>query len=114
MIEFWRISLIIGGTVLGAFGALLLKLGSQHFTFNFKKLVTNWKLFLGIFLFGISTIPFIIAIKGGQLSLLYPIVSASYIWVSLLSIKFLDEKMNKFKWLGIFIIIVGIIIITLS
>lgn len=114
MIELWRIGLVILGTIIGAFGALLLKMGSQNFTLNIKKLITNYKLFFGLVLYAISTIPFIIAIKNSQLSLLYPIVSASYIWVALLSIKFLKEKMNKFKWLGIFIIIIGIIVITLA
>ena len=114
MIELWRVGLVLLGTIIGSFGPLFLKLGSKNFTPNFKKLITNYHLFVGIFLCGISTIPFIIAIKGGELSLLYPIVSAGYIWVTLLSIKFLNEKINKFKWTGIFVIIIGIIIITLS
>jgi len=114
MIELWRIALILSGTIIGAFGALLLKLGSRNFVLNFKKLITNYKLFIGLFLYVVSTIPFIIAIKNAQLSILYPIVSAVYIWVALLSIKFLNEKMNKFKWAGIFTIILGIIIITFA
>ena len=114
MIELWRVALVIFGTVIGSFGALFLKIGSKNFTPNFKKLITNYKLFLGVLLYGLAIPPFIIAIKGGELSLLYPVVSIGYIWVALLSIKFLNEKMNKFKWFGIFIIIIGIIIITLS
>jgi uncharacterized membrane protein len=51
---------------------------------------------------------FIPALKGGDLSVLYPFVALAYIWVSLLSVKFLGEKMNKFKWLGIALIIIGV------
>ena len=121
MAELWRIALVLLGTFIGAFGALFLKKGSQTLTLNFKKIKFNLKfilkilqLFLGLFLYGLATVPFIIAIKGAELSILYPIVSASYIWVALLSIIFLKEKMNRFKWAGIFIIIIGIVIITLS
>ena len=53
----------------------------------------------------------IIAFKGGEVSVLYPIIATSYVWVSLLSMKFLDEKINIFKWIGISIIIAGIILI---
>ena len=114
MIELWRILLVLAGTVVGAFGPLFLKLGSQDLSLNFKKLATNYNLFIGIIFYGIAIPPFIIALKGAELSILYPIVSAGYIWVTLLSMKFLKEKINKFKWAGIFIIILGIIIISLG
>ena len=73
MVELWRIALVLGGTVIGAFGALLLKLGSREFTLDFKKLITNYKLFLGIILYALATFPFIVAIRGSQLSVLYPV-----------------------------------------
>ena len=53
----------------------------------------------------------IISFRGGDVSVLYPIVATSYIWVSFLSIYFLNEAMNFFKWLGIFTIILGIALI---
>jgi len=51
---------------------------------------------------------FIPALKGGDLSILYPFVSVTYVWVALLSVRFLGEKMNKFKWIGIAMIILGV------
>ena len=68
MIELWRIILVLAGTVVGSFGALFLKLGSKHFTLNFKKLITNYKLSIGILFYGLAIPPFIIAIKGAELS----------------------------------------------
>ena len=65
-------------------------------------------------MYGISTILFIPALKGGELSVLYPFVALAYIWVSLLSVKFLGEKMNKVKWLGIALIILGVSFIGLG
>lgn len=53
----------------------------------------------------------IISFRGGEVSVLFPIVATSYIWVSFLSIYFLDETMNIFKWLGVLIIFTGIVFI---
>ena len=37
-----------------------------------------------------------------------------YVWVSLLSMFFLKEKMNKTKWLGVILIILGVTLIGLG
>ena len=76
--------------------------------------MTNYHLMLGLFFYGISTIIFIPALKGGHLSLLYPLVSVSYIFVSFLSQWILKEKMNKYKWSGIVLIILGITVLGAS
>ena len=109
--ELWSILLVFIGTIIGSFGALYLKIGSKDFSINIKKLIRNYKLILGFVFYGISSIFFIIALTGGELSVLYPLCAASYIWVCLLSMKFLNEKMNKLKWFGIITIIIGIIFI---
>ena len=77
-------------------------------------MATNYHLFGGVGLYAIGTILFIPALKGGELSVLYPFVALNYIWVSLLSVKFLGEKMNRFKWLGIALIIIGVSFIGLG
>ena len=109
--KLWAIGLIFIATWFGAFGSLFFKLGAKDLTFNLKKLIKNYKIIFGIILYGLGTIIFIPALKGGELSILYPLVSLSYIWATLLSIAILKEKMNKFKWLGIIIIIIGVILI---
>jgi uncharacterized membrane protein len=37
-----------------------------------------------------------------------------YIWISILSVKYLKEKMNAFKWAGIGLIVVGAFLIGLG
>jgi drug/metabolite transporter (DMT)-like permease len=105
------IGLVILGTLIGSWGALLFKKASVDFSFNPIKIIKNWKLMLGGFLYFVSTIPFLIAVKYGELSLLYPFVSISYIWVALLSMFFLKEKLNRWTWTGIFLIIAGVCLI---
>ena len=50
----------------------------------------------------------VIALKYGELSVLYPIISTGFVWVSFLSVYFFNEFMNFEKWLGIIAIIIGI------
>ena len=97
--------------LLGALGQLFLKLGSSSLSFDFYSLITNWKLLLGLFLYGVGAVLFIIALKYGNLSILYPIIATSYIWVSIFSVLFLKENFPYFKWLGITFILLGVIII---
>ena len=107
----WAIGLVILATLIGAFGPILLKKASAKKLSSIKSLASNYHLFGGVLLYAIGTILFIPALKGGDLSVLYPFVALTYIWVSLLSVRFLGEKMNKFKWVGIFLIIAGVSLI---
>lgn len=109
--KLWAIILILIATWFGAFGSLFFKLGANELTFNLKKLIKNYKLMLGVIFYGLGTILFIPALRGGELSILYPLVSLGYIWAVFLSLKILKEKMNKFKWLGMIAIIIGVILI---
>ena len=102
------ILLVSSATLIGAFGPILLKKASAKSFSKISYLFTNYNLLGGIALYAVGTILFIPALKGGDLSVLYPFVALTYIWVSLLSVKFLGEKMNKFKWIGIALIILGV------
>lgn len=106
--QLWAIGMVILATLIGAFGPILLKKASAKRLSKISSLATNYHLFGGVALYAIGTLLFIPALKGGDLSVLYPFVSVVYIWVSLLSVKFLGEKMNKLKWIGIALIIIGV------
>lgn len=49
-----------------------------------------------------------------DLSVAIPIASFSYILVPLVSIIFLQEKINLIRWVGIFFILLGVIFVSLS
>jgi uncharacterized membrane protein len=106
--ELWAIGLVLFACIIGSFGPIFLKKASGKISFNLKSIIYNKNLISGLTFYGLSTILFIPALKGGELSVLYPLVATVYIWVSLLSVKMLNEKMNKFKWLGILLIIIGV------
>ncbi|MBN2421710.1 EamA family transporter [Candidatus Woesearchaeota archaeon] len=108
MINIIAILLVSIATLIGSAGALFLKLGSAKVKFSIKELIKNFNLLLGLFLYCFSTIFYIISLKMGELTIIYPLTSLSYIWTALLSKKFLKEKLNIFKWTGILLIIAGI------
>lgn len=112
--ELWAIGLVILAAFLGSLGPIYLKKSAKDFSLNLKKQITNYNLIIGLAFYAVGTVLFIPALRGGELSVLYPLVATTYIWVSLLSVKFLKEKMNKYKWLGIFIIIIGVTFIGLG
>ena len=53
----------------------------------------------------------IVALKFGDLSKLYPFVSLTFIWVMILSVLALGEKLNSFKISAVILVISGIILI---
>jgi len=104
----WAILLTLSFTVIISFAQVLYKMASANLSFNPLQLITNWQLILGLVLYAIAAIMFIKALKGGELSVLYPLIAVTYIWVSLLSIYFFHEVMTLYKWLGVVTIILGV------
>jgi len=109
--KLWAMGIILFSTLLTSTAQLFYKFGVEKLSFDILSIITNINILVGIFLYSIGGILLIISFRGGEVSVLYPIFATSYIWVSLLSIYFLDEVMNFFKWTGIFIIIAGIVLI---
>ena len=109
--KFWAIGIVFFTTLLTSTAQIFWKSGIEKLEFNLLSIITNANILIGILLYIIGGILLIISLRGGEVSVLYPIFATSYIWVSFLSIYFLGEVMNIFKWLGVFVIIAGIILI---
>ncbi len=77
--------------------------------------ITNMKLFIGYCMYGVNTFLMALALKGRELSRLYPIIALTYVWVTILSLFVLpDEHMNFFRGIGIAFIIGGVSILGLK
>jgi len=101
------ISWIMVGSFVGSFGAVFLKIGAGYIR-GLKSLLTNWRLALGIFLYLLSSVFFLKGIKnGGELSVLYPMVSTGSIWTLLWSKLFLGESLTRPKFLAVGMILAG-------
>lgn len=103
----WAIGLMLICTLLASGGQVLLKIGSKTASFDIS-LLTNYTLIVAFLIYGVAGTILIFALKGGELSVLYPIIATSFIWVSFLSSYFLGEAMNLWKLAGIIAIIIGV------
>ena len=110
--KWWAIALMILCTIFTSAGQILYKFGAENLSFNLSSIIFNIPLIAGLISYGIGLILLIIAFKGGELSVLYPIVATSYVWVSIASpIFFETDYMTLEKWIGVIIIVVGISLI---
>lgn len=109
--KLWAIGLMILTTLLTSTAQLFYKKGADKLEFNLFLIITNYPLLIGLFLYGIGAVLMITAFKGGELSVLYPIVATSYIWVALFSYFLFHESLNFLRWLGIAAIFFGVIFI---
>lgn len=107
--KLWAALLVLFTTLLTSSAQILWKKGSALLTFDIFGILTNYYIIGGLLLYVIGGILMIVSFRGGEVSVLYPILATSYIWVSFLSIFFLSEKMNIFKWFGVAFIMLGII-----
>lgn len=106
--KWWAIVLVLICTIFTSTAQVFYKLGAKDLSFDILSLIQNYWVIGGLALYGVGAVLLIISLKGGELSVLYPIIATGYIWVCLYSMRLFGEEMNLIKWAGIFVIILGI------
>lgn len=100
------IFLVILATLLTTTGQYFLKIGAtkisdiQH--------IFNTSLIIGLLIYGFAALLLILSLQRGELSLVYPFIALSFIWVTLVSRFFLQEVISFTQWFGIFAIVFGV------
>src|ERR1700729_3327410 len=114
------IYLVLGCTVFAASAQVLMKFGAGHpmpavnladsstWLPFVAGLLGNLPLLLGYCMSAGTAFLLILGLRDGQLSVLYPIISMSYVWVDLLSMYFFHEQINLWKAAGIVFVISGV------
>jgi multidrug transporter EmrE-like cation transporter len=114
------IYMVLGCTVFAAAAQVLMKLGAGHpmpamipansatWAPFVLALAGNYPLLIGYSLHACNAMLLILALREGELSVLYPIISLTYVWVNLLSMYFFHEHMNFWKAFGIGLIVTGV------
>ena len=103
-------------TLVGAAAQMLIKTGAATVTrpgfFGaIVAMLTNPPLFAGYCLYGFNTILMVLALRDGELSIVYPVIALTYVWVTLLSVWVFHEPMNVFKAVGITVIVAGVAVL---
>jgi multidrug transporter EmrE-like cation transporter len=110
------VGLVVLCTVIVASGNILLKLGgnsvaSYELTQLLHRpslLLSSWPIITGYILLGFGTAFLVLALRHGPLSVLYPIVSLTYVWVLILSILIFQESVNMWKIAGLITVVAGV------
>lgn len=110
------VTLVFCCTLLGAAAQILMKFGAEHLTqpglIGFiLGTITNPPLMAGYTCYGISTVLLVMALKDGELSMLYPVIALTYVWVTGLSFVIFHDTINPYKLAGVSIIILGVAIL---
>jgi uncharacterized membrane protein len=114
MHQYQAILLSLFCAVLAAVGQTFFKMGAAQVSTQYTDWVLNLKVILGMGIYGTSAVLFIVALKYGRLSILYPIIATSYIWVTLLSYYVFGENITYVNWIGVAMIVCGVTLITLK
>ena len=123
---FWSTFLILFVSVAFAFGGQLMlksamneigrigvqELGSPGSTV--ARAAREPRLWTGLGLFGVSALFWLVVLSRVPLSVAYPSVGMSYVFVVLFSRLWLHEHVPPLRWVGAGIVVVGIVIIGLS
>jgi drug/metabolite transporter (DMT)-like permease len=96
-------------SVIGSIAAVFLKTGAGRLHRNVSSLIFNFHLYTGVGLYLLSSLFFLKGIKHGELSILYPMTSLSYVWAFVWSRMFFSEHLNRQKMLGLAMIMGGVV-----
>ncbi|HWF09670.1 MAG TPA: EamA family transporter [Bryobacteraceae bacterium] len=112
--------MVLGCTVFAATAQVLMKFGATHpmpavspaetatWLPFLNALLHNFPLLLGYTAHSCNAMLLILALREGELSMLYPIIALTYVWVNLLSMYFFGEHLNPWKAVGIALVIGGV------
>lgn len=103
MNQLWLMGGMVVAAALGAIGQLMLKYASERFNLHdlIISTLTNWPLYIFVFTYGVAVLINIIAYRlGGKLSVIYPVISLSYIFAALLAWRYLGEPFNGWTLAG--------------
>lgn len=121
---FPSIWLILFSVALGVAGQTAIKLGVSHpgasetATASVLSLVTlvfhSPLVLLGLVLYGISAFAWIAVLSKLDLSVAYPFLALNFVLITIVSRVVLGETVPPLRWVGIAVIIVGILLVARS
>jgi len=96
--------------VVGSFGAVFLKLGAARLNASMWSFL-NGRLVGGVALYLGSSVIYTLALRGGELSVLYPMVSLGYVWTILWARLLFHEEFTRRKMGGLALILLGVVLV---
>lgn len=70
----------------------------------------DWRLLLGVGLYGIAGVAWLIALSGVDLMVAYPALSLTYVFVALAGKRLFAETTSSSQWFAMMLIVAGVIL----
>jgi uncharacterized membrane protein len=107
------LALVVIFTLISAIAQACLKTGATALGAGptIRGVLYDFPLIAGLMLYGVGTVLMVLALRHGELSVLWPVISLSYVWVTIISMVWFHEPMNLPKALGVAVIIFGVAIL---
>jgi multidrug transporter EmrE-like cation transporter len=116
------IGLILMSVTFAAVAQVTLKAGMNHVTDanggelaltgeSLKQIATNVWVWAGLAIFAVSAVLWLFALSRASLSFAYPFAALGYVIIVAASILFLGEHVPPLGWVGVALIVLGILLI---
>ena len=107
--HWWAIVLIIATTIFVTIAQYFFKIAAElTYVFTYPEILSLWPLLAGFVSYGIGAVLMIAGFKGGEVTVLYPIVATSYVWVVLMAAFVFGESLTALKIIGSLVLVLGI------
>jgi len=107
--SFAQVSLKIGAAGPRILSSPLRQLANRY---RITAIAASWK-GLGIFLYGMQIVLWTLVLHRLEVSVAYPMDSLCFVGVALLSMLLLGEVVDRQRWLGVFCILSGTVLVAL-
>ena len=116
------IGLILVSVTLAAVAQVTLKAGMNHVTDanggqlalngdSLKQIASQIWVWAGLAIFAVSAVLWLFALSRANLSFAYPFAALGYVIIVIASIVFLDEHVQPLTWVGVALIVAGILVV---
>lgn len=112
--ELWAVAGVVVASVLAAAATFQLKRGAQATRLRLSEFHLDPRVLAAIPLYLLSSLFFLLSLRGAQLSVLLPVTTLEYIWILLLAKRSLGEPIGGIKGLGVACIILGLVLVGLG
>lgn len=106
--KYWAVGVVLGCSLLGAIAQILFKKSMQ---LSWIEIFKDWQIYVGFILYGFAFIFYLIALRYEDVSILYPVIALSYVWLVILAYPMLQEAFTYQKLVGSGVIILGVYLI---
>jgi drug/metabolite transporter (DMT)-like permease len=111
------LALILFSSLLAAYAQFVFKRSIRKFDFSIRNVIALLRkqaIIIGLAMYFVSLIIYLYALSSAELSFVYPVLSATFIFVMLIARFKLNEPITTVRALGILLIVIGIAFVAAS